>query len=86
MCSVFFFFFFFLPPLSCGKSVKYRYVEFFVFDYDSLPISFQSGIAFPLVVFEESCISLLSGEQIIYSCYKVTRIILISLFFFLFPV
>ena len=31
--------------LSCGKSVKYRYIEFFAFDYDSLPISFQSGIA-----------------------------------------
>ena len=27
------------------KSVKYRYIEFFAFDYDSLPISFQSGIA-----------------------------------------
>ena len=27
-------------------SVKYRYIEFFAFDYDSLPISFQSGIAF----------------------------------------
>ena len=26
--------------LSCGKSVKYRYIEFFAFDYDSLPISF----------------------------------------------
>ena len=32
--------------LSCGKSVKYRFIEFFVFDYDSLPISFQSGITF----------------------------------------
>ena len=30
---------------KCGKSVKYRYIEFFAFDYDSLPISFQSGIA-----------------------------------------
>ena len=29
-----------------GKSVKYRYIEFFIFDYDSLPISFQSGITF----------------------------------------
>ena len=26
--------------------VKYKYIEFFAFDYDSLPISFQSGIAF----------------------------------------
>ena len=25
-----------------------RYIEFFTFDYDSLPISFQSGIAFNL--------------------------------------
>ena len=24
----------------CGKSAKYRYIEFFAFDYDSLPISF----------------------------------------------
>ena len=31
-----------------GKSVKYRYIEFFTFDYDSLPNSFQSGIAFVL--------------------------------------
>ena len=23
--------------LSCGKSVKYRFIEFFVFDHDSLP-------------------------------------------------
>ena len=23
--------------LSCGKSAKYRFIEFFVFDYDSLP-------------------------------------------------
>ena len=55
-CSYFEFFFFLfsflfytvLPlgfKLSCGKSVKYRYIEFFAFDYDSLLISFQSGIA-----------------------------------------
>ena len=31
--------------ISYGKSVKYRYIEFFAFDYDSLTISFQSGIA-----------------------------------------
>ena len=28
------------------ESVKYRYIEFFIFHYDSLPISFQSGITF----------------------------------------
>ena len=31
----------------------YRYIEFFVFDYDSLPISFQSGITFPLVALDK---------------------------------
>ena len=36
-----------------GKSVKYGYIEFFVFDYDSLPISFQSGITFPLVALDK---------------------------------
>ena len=39
--------------LSCGKSVKYRYIEFFAFDYDSLPISFQSGLLFPLVALDK---------------------------------
>ena len=40
-----FFFVFLVLLLFCsGKSVKYRYIEFFTFD--SLPISFQSGIAF----------------------------------------
>ena len=28
------------------KVFKYKYIEFFAFDYDSLPISFQSGITF----------------------------------------
>ena len=28
------------------ENVKYRYIEFFIFDYDSLPISFQLGITF----------------------------------------
>ena len=37
------------PLIRHWKSVKYKYIEFFVFDYDSLPISFQSGITFPLV-------------------------------------
>ena len=36
-----------------GKNVKYRYIEIFVFDYDSLPISFQSGITFPLVALDK---------------------------------
>ena len=39
--------------LSCGKGVKYRYIEFFVFDYGSLPISFQLGITFPLVALDK---------------------------------
>ena len=34
-------------------SVKYRFIEFFVFDYDSLPclpsLFFWSGVTFPLV-------------------------------------
>ena len=29
--------------LTCGKSVKYRYIEFFVFDYDSFPNSLSVG-------------------------------------------
>ena len=33
--------------------MKYRYIEFFVFDYDFLPISFQSGITFPLVALDK---------------------------------
>ena len=41
-----------------GKSVKYRYIEFFTFDYDSLPISFQSGIYFfPLVALDKIILS-----------------------------
>ena len=27
-------------------SVKYRYIEFFVYDFDSLSISFHSGLLF----------------------------------------
>ena len=37
-----------------GKSVKYRYIEFFVFDSDSLLIYFQSGITFPLVALDKN--------------------------------
>ena len=37
-----------------GKSVKYRFIEFFVFDCDSFPISFQSGITFPLVALDKN--------------------------------
>ena len=33
-------------------TTEYRYLEFFVFDYDSLPISFQWGITFPLVALD----------------------------------
>ena len=38
---------------SLSESVKYRYIEFFVFYYDSLPISFQLGVTFPLVVLDK---------------------------------
>ena len=41
--------------LKRGKSVKYRYIEFVVFEYDSLPISFQSGITFHLVALDKTC-------------------------------
>ena len=48
--------------LSCGKSVKYRYIEFFAFDYDSLPISFQSGdCCFPLVALDKILWSVVSS-------------------------
>ena len=43
--------------LSCGKSVKYRLIEFFVFDYGSLPyivsLFFWSGVTFPLVALDK---------------------------------
>ena len=50
---------FFIPLLyrvtPCGKSVKHTYIEFFIFDYGSLPISFQSGITFfPLVALDKT--------------------------------
>ena len=39
--------------LSCAESVKCRFVEFFVFDYDSLPVYILcfvvGGFTFPLV-------------------------------------
>ena len=31
----------------------YRFIEFFVFDYDYLHIYFQSGITFPLVALDK---------------------------------
>ena len=34
-------------------NLKYWYIQFFAFDYDSLPISFQSGITFPLVALDK---------------------------------
>ena len=55
----FFFFFFFYKVLR----VKYKFIEFFVFDYDSLPIYFQSGIAFPLLA---------PDKIIIYNCFIQT--------------
>ena len=46
-------------PLSSNYlvgSVKYRFIEFFVFDYDSLPyllsLFFLSGVTFPLVALD----------------------------------
>ena len=44
--------------LSCGKSVKYRFIEFFVFDYDSLPyllklFFFWLRVTFPLVALDK---------------------------------
>ena len=47
--------------LSCGKSVRYRFVEFFAFDSDSLPyllcLCFWSGVTFPLVALDKMCMS-----------------------------
>ena len=49
---IFSFFFFHSSFIQCypvGSSYLagkvYRYIEFFAFDYDSLPISYKSGIA-----------------------------------------
>ena len=48
-------------PLSsscCGKSVKYSFIEFFVFGYDSLPyllFVFWSVVTFPLVALDKIC-------------------------------
>ena len=43
--------------LSCGKSVKYRFIDFFVFNYDSLPyllsLFFWWGVTFPLVALDK---------------------------------
>ena len=43
--------------LTCGKRVKYRCIEFFVFDSDSLPcllsLFFWSGVTFPLVALDK---------------------------------
>ena len=43
--------------LCCGGSVKYRFIEFFVFDYDSLPyllaLFFLLGVTFPLVALDK---------------------------------
>ena len=49
-----------------GKVLKYKYIEFFVFDYASLPISFQLGIAFPLVALDKNYLvnhEILLGQQ-----------------------
>ena len=43
--------------LSCGKSVKYRFTEVYVFDFGSLPyflsLFFWSGVTLPLVAVYE---------------------------------
>ena len=60
--------------LSSGKSIKYRFIEFFVFDYGSfpylLPLFFWSGVAFDKDI-----------EKLdIYFC-KEFPIVIVSLFF-----
>ena len=44
---------FYIIMLARCERVKYRYIEFFVLDYDSFPISFQSGITFLLVALDK---------------------------------
>ena len=48
--------------LSCGKCVKHRFIEFFVFDYGSLPylLSLFSwmGATFPLIALNKNLFSL----------------------------
>ena len=43
--------------LSCGKSVKCRFIEFFAFDYGSFPyllsLFFWWGVTFPLVALDK---------------------------------
>ena len=48
-----------------GKSVKYRYIEFFVFDYDSLPFYFHSGITVPLVALDKILQSFICNSVVI---------------------
>ena len=57
--------------------VKYRFIEFFVFDYDSLPIYFQSGITFPLVALDK--ILLIPGHPLLGSSENCLLLLLISL-------
>ena len=44
--------------LSCGKSVKYRFIELLVLDYDSFPyllfLFFWLGVTFPLVALDKT--------------------------------
>ena len=52
--------------MSCGKSVKYRFIEFFVFDYDSLPylLCFCGGVdPFPLVALDRIILVSASGPS-----------------------
>ena len=58
--------------LSCGKSVKYRFIEFLVFDYGSLPYLFSlflwSDVAFALVAPDKilHLINVFSTDRYIY--------------------
>ena len=46
--------------LSCGESVNYRFIEFFVVDYGSLPyllsLFFWLGVTFPLVATDKTVV------------------------------
>ena len=55
-------------------SVKYQYIEFFVFDYDSLPISFQSGITFSLVALDKIHMFICNTAVIIITIGKLERV------------
>ena len=58
--------------LSCRQSVKYRFIEIFVFDYDSLPYLLSlfswSGVTFPFaalhkITFNDQLVALLYPKK-----------------------